>query len=81
MLDNMADRGLAAASWDWRLTVVGAVLSVFVVTRVITTLRSTIALRAIGTGKTPPIVPYSIPGVGNMLGFAFDTVNFFGWMK
>lgn len=81
MLDNMVDRGLVAVSWDWRLTVAGAILSVFVVTRVITTLRSAVAFRATGTGKTPPIVPYSIPGVGNMPSFAFDTVNFFGWMK
>jgi hypothetical protein len=80
MLDDIIDHSIAVMGWDWRLTTLGTILSVFITTRIITTLRSNLALQATGNEKTPPIVPYVVPGIGNMFDFAFDTRNFLGWM-
>jgi hypothetical protein len=77
MLDDLIDRGTAAAQWDWRLTVVIAILSVFASTQLITSVRSTLAVWQTGEVKTPAIAPYAVPFAGNLFSFAFDTKRYF----
>jgi len=52
------------------------VLSLFLSTWVVTSLRSVKTLRWSGASKTPVIVPYLIPGAGNLFAFGFDTYGF-----
>jgi hypothetical protein len=47
----------------------------FVLTQAITSIQSHIALAQIDDAKQPPMVPYAIPGVGNLLDFVFDTTT------
>jgi len=77
MMESLLEGGAAAAQWDFRITSVVIFLSVFVLTQAITTIRSYIALSQTGDSKTPPIVPYAIPGVGNLFPFVFDTKEFY----
>jgi hypothetical protein len=81
MFDDMVDYGRTAVYWDWRLTVVVSLLSVFVATRILTSIRSSLAFRATGVEKRPPIVPYSMPVIGNMLDFAFNTMQFLSSLR
>ncbi|KAL2075856.1 hypothetical protein VTL71DRAFT_799 [Oculimacula yallundae] len=78
MFDEIVNQGVAAIQRDLRVTVVVGLLSVFVLTRIITSIRSNVALQLSGHGKTPPMMPYAIPGVGNMLAFAFNTKSLLG---
>ncbi|KAH7342494.1 cytochrome P450 [Rhexocercosporidium sp. MPI-PUGE-AT-0058] len=73
MFDEILDQGVAAIQWDLRITVAIGLLSILALTRIITSVRSNVALWRSGDGKTPPIMPYAVPGIGNMLAFAFDT--------
>ncbi|KAG4438382.1 hypothetical protein IFR05_006144 [Cadophora sp. M221] len=73
LFDEILDQGAAAMQWDLRITVAVGLLSILVLTRVITSIRSNVALRSSGDDKPPPIMPYALPGIGNMLAFAFDT--------
>ncbi|KAE8443147.1 hypothetical protein EG329_002316 [Mollisiaceae sp. DMI_Dod_QoI] len=76
MIDNVFEKGVAIIQWDVRLTVAVSFISIFLLTQVITSVRSSIALRSKGNIKTPPLMPYSIPGLGNLVAFAFDTQAF-----
>jgi hypothetical protein len=76
MLDNVLDRSLAMLGWDWRFTTLGIIFALFTTTWAITTIKSIMALRATGNNKTPPIVPYAVPLLGNMYDFAFNTKGF-----
>ncbi|KAF8855617.1 cytochrome P450 [Acephala macrosclerotiorum] len=78
MIDDIIETGTAIIQWDRRATVIASVFIIFIVTQFITSLRSIIALRAKGDGKTPPIEPYSIPILGNLISFAFNTEGFLG---
>jgi len=75
MFDEIIDQGAAAIRWDSRISVAAGLLSIVIFTRLITSLRSRIALWQSGSEKIPPILPYSLPGLGNLLAFAFDTKN------
>lgn len=78
MIDNIIETGNALIQWDVRVTAIASFLLIFILTQVITSVRSTVALRAEGDGKTPPIEPYSIPLLGNLISFAFNTEAFLG---
>lgn len=73
MIDEILGKGTAMIQWDARLTAITGVLLIFVLTRAITSLRSNLALRGKGDDKTPPLIPYSASGLGNLISFAFDT--------
>ncbi|PVH80017.1 cytochrome P450 [Cadophora sp. DSE1049] len=75
MFDEILDQGAAAFRWDLRISVAAGLLSIVILTRAITSIRSKIALWRSGDEKTPPILPYFLPGLGNLLAFAFDTKN------
>jgi hypothetical protein len=55
---------------------ISILLAPFLLTYLTTWLRGTIAAKRIGTGKTPPLVPYVIPFLGSLFTFAFDTCHF-----
>ncbi len=78
MLDELLAQGAAVIQWDLRLTVAAAILSTFFLTQIVTSVRSNVALRRSGDGKTPPIMPYAVPVLGNLLAFAFDTKSLLG---
>ncbi len=81
MLDDMIASGTALVQWDWRITLFAISLSPFALTYLITYLWATIAARSNGKGKSPPMVPYAVPILGNLLAFAFDTCRFVGVNK
>ncbi|TKA77372.1 hypothetical protein B0A49_01511 [Cryomyces minteri] len=58
------------------ISVVVLSLLPFILTFSITTLISLRALRSRARVRNPPIVPYSVPFVGNLFAFAFDTAGF-----
>jgi hypothetical protein len=76
MLDEIMASGTSIAQWDWRITLLAASLSPFLLTYIVTWIQGHIAARRSGSGKTPPMVPYMVPLLGNLLGFAFDTCHF-----
>jgi hypothetical protein len=80
MLESLLEGGAAAFQWDLRVTAVVLFLSVLVLTHVITSAQSHIALSQTGDAKTPPKVPYAVPGVGNLFSFLFDTKEFYSKM-
>src|SRR3954447_18104907 len=51
-------------------------LAPFPLTYLITWLRGTIAAKRTGIGKTPPLVPYATPLLGNLFSFAIDPCYF-----
>ncbi|KAK0125683.1 hypothetical protein ONS95_000314 [Cadophora gregata] len=73
MFDEILGQGAAAIRWDLRISVAAGILSILILTRLITSIRSKVALGRSGDDKTPPILPYSLPGLGNLISFAFDT--------
>lgn len=73
MLDEILAGGVSLAQLDWRYTVVFLALFPFVLTYIITSIRATVAANQKGDAKSPPIVPYAVPLVGNLWSFAFDT--------
>ncbi|KAH7419535.1 cytochrome P450 [Cadophora sp. MPI-SDFR-AT-0126] len=75
MFDEVLDQGAAAIRWDLRISVAAGLLSIVILTRLTTSIRSKTALWRSGDEKTPPILPYFVPGLGNLLAFAFDTKN------
>lgn len=81
MLTEIINYVLAVVHWDIRLSFLGALLLILVATRALTTQKSWAALKQTGTSRIPPIVPYSIPLLGNMLDFVFGTVNLIDWMR
>jgi hypothetical protein len=76
MFDGLIYGGAALVHWDLRTSIAVAFFSLFAFTKLITFVRSTLALRRSGQEKDPPIVPYSVPGLGNALTFGFDTLGF-----
>ena len=73
MIDDVIDLGSSLILWDLRLTIVATFLALFAATQLITSVQSNVALK----GKTiPPVAPYAIPGLGNLISFAFDTEKF-----
>lgn len=81
MLDEAVNFGLAIMNWDRRLSLFVALLLTPVITRFITTWESWAALKQTGNAKTPPVVPYSIPIIGNMLEFGSSPMEFLGRMR
>ena len=84
MLDIVFGHGVALVLGDLRLSVVFVLGLLLVVTRVTTSARSGLALRSEGREKTPPILPYAVPVLGNVFAFAFDTlglVNSIVWVS
>lgn len=57
-------------------TTILIILSIFVLTQAIKTIQPRIALPQIGDAKTPPIVPYPISFIGNLLPSLFDAKEF-----
>jgi hypothetical protein len=76
MFDSLMGGASALARWDLRISIAVAFFSLFALTRFTTFVRSNLALRKSGEGKDPPIVPYSVPGLGNALALGFDTLGF-----
>jgi hypothetical protein len=77
MLQSILESGATGLQWDLRVTTVFIFLAMFVLTQAITSIQSHIALAQIDDAKQPPMVPYAIPGVGNLLDFVFDTREFY----
>jgi hypothetical protein len=76
MLDNIWFAISPMSKWDLKATVALAILAPFVLTQLITSLRSLLTLSRQGDAKTPVIVPYVTPFAGNLFAFAFDTKKF-----
>jgi hypothetical protein len=73
MLDKIV---AAVGEWDSRLMIAFGILAPFVVTQLITSIRSLLARWKKGDTKIPAIVPYATPFAGNLFAFAFDTKKF-----
>jgi hypothetical protein len=62
-----------ATHQDWKLMIVLAVASTLLMTYLITSVQSAIAWRSHKEhGKRPPILPYWIPFVGNLISYLWD---------
>jgi hypothetical protein len=77
MLDKLLERGAILLQWDLRVTTVLIFFSILILTRSITTIKSYGPFSKKGDTKSPRVVPYEIPGVGNMLPLLFDTCGFY----
>jgi hypothetical protein len=78
MLVSLLEGGASALQWDLSVTMVVVFLSSFVLTQTITSIQSYVARSQTGEAKSPPIVPFAIPGVGTLL--SFGTKEFYTTM-
>lgn len=76
MLDRLIEKGLGALQWDIRLTTLVAFLSVFALTRLVTTIQFYVMKSQTGVGKSPAVVPYSVPILGSLIPFGADSYTF-----
>lgn len=74
MLDTIG--AAIAGEWDFRAKLALGIVAPFVLTQLITSIRSLLALWQNGDAKTPAIAPYATPFAGNLFAFAFDTRKF-----
>jgi hypothetical protein len=75
MLVSLLEDGASALQWDLSVTMVVVFLSAFVLTQKITSIQSYVARSQTGEAKSPPSVPFAIPGAGTLL--SFDTKEFY----
>lgn len=75
MLVSLLEGGASALQWDLSATMVVVFLSAFLLTQKITSIQSYVARSQTGEAKSPPIMPFAIPGVGAPL--SFDTEEFY----
>lgn len=60
----------------WGMMLLASLLLAFILTYVTTFLRSSIAIRGQKVGRQPPIMPYWIPFLGNLLPYVWDPSGF-----
>lgn len=72
MANNIFNHAASLLFWDWRATTFVVLLSPFMITYLVTFLRSTLALRQQTDGRSPPISPYFVPIFGNLVEFLYD---------
>jgi hypothetical protein len=75
MLVSPLEGGASALQWDLSATMVVVFLSAFLLTQKITSMQSYVARSQTAEAKSPPSVPFAIPGVGTLL--SFDTKKFY----
>ena len=62
--------------YDWRLIIGISLLLTFPITYLMTSLKSSIAIREKRLWREPPIMPYWIPYLGNLLPLLWDPSEF-----
>ena len=67
---------VAPVDLDWRVTTIIALLFPFLLTYFLTTAQYLTATWSKKDGRSPPIVPYSIPLIGNLVPFLMDTERY-----
>ena len=61
---------------SWEVSTALAIALLFIVTYMATSLKSVIAIRGKKDGREPPIVPYWIPILGNLIPLVWNTAGF-----
>lgn len=66
----------SSSPYDWRKVIGLSIVLTFLLTYTITFLKSSIGLRSKKHGREPPMAPYWIPFLGNLLPFIWDPFTY-----
>ncbi|KAF4624149.1 hypothetical protein G7Y89_g14024 [Cudoniella acicularis] len=83
MLDSLLTQAAALTDTGWRVKAgafVTLLFTIFAATKLITSIRSSLAVST-KSKSSPPLAPYSIPFLGNLVVFAFDTKAFLDGLR